>query len=210
MTGEAPLCKGDGYGAGYAPLSSIPTLGESKSWLKDDRSETLLPVLIFRCLATGWELSEGTTSTAISSSFESVLSVGFFRGGGALGAPNALNHALKLGVGPPAAELDSTSLTSFSATTVSFKSFNSLAGGETFSVSGTSIVAGGAGVSTDSSCCGDFRSSSANLCFPKLSSTEPRLSFGAFVSVFTISEFLVSFIFDSGPSGNISSVLVAF
>lgn len=52
MMGDAP--SGEGYGAGYEPQfelpkrSSMPILGESGSWLNDDRSDTVLPVLALR------------------------------------------------------------------------------------------------------------------------------------------------------------------
>lgn len=110
IIGEAPI--GEGYGAGYVPpmRSSMPTRGLSGSWLKEDRSDIVLPVLAFlvRLLGSGpiadvvsvLAVTDNLSSSCLLSFFASSSSVFF----GFFGAPNALNHALRFGV----AELFST------------------------------------------------------------------------------------------------------
>lgn len=108
MMGDAP--NGDGYGAGYEPQirSSMPIRGLSGSWLYEDRSEMVLPVLALRVRVAGMVLCSLETLGELATcefelSDDSLLFSGFFVSSSSdffcfFGTPNALSHAFKFGV----------------------------------------------------------------------------------------------------------------
>lgn len=132
ITGDAP--NGDGYGAGYEPQmrSSMPIRGLSGSWLYDERSEIVLPVLALRAARVAGTMLFGSFETlgdvAEKCEFEFcdrslLLLSDFFASSSSdffcfFGTPNALSHAFKFGV----ADLSPGDFDFFSAS--SFSSFS--------------------------------------------------------------------------------------
>lgn len=118
MIGDAP--NGDGYGAGYEPRrSSMPMRGLSGSWLNDERSDIVLPVLALRVVRGAGDAKLCSTTfvtrgeVALADVDESVgdFSSSFFEDAAAaaaasssscffgfLGTPNALSQAFRFGV----------------------------------------------------------------------------------------------------------------
>lgn len=125
MIGDAP--NGDGYGAGYEPQrSSMPIRGLSGSWLNDDRSDIVLPVLALRVVRGAGDaklcsttfvtsgdvaLAEADESVGDLSSFfdEAVAAAAAASSSSCFfcffGTPNAFSQAFRFGVADLSADL---------------------------------------------------------------------------------------------------------
>lgn len=161
MIGDAP--SGDGYGAGYEPhsLSSIPMRGLSGSWLYDDRSDIVLPVLALRVRVAGnamlcsLEMLGELAICELEFCDESLLPLsGFLESSSSdffcfFGTPNAFSHAFKFGV----ADLspgDCDFFSAFSFSSFSLRSFSRANCSVDVTISSSSISSEQASFETES------------------------------------------------------------